>query len=136
MASAEHKDRSGRPTVITPRHATLLVISLALLGCSRDDSPTTTAGVGDARRGATLIAEYGCGSCHVIPGIENAHAVTGPPLDGFRDRVYVAGLLVNDVDDLARWIRRPSSVNPGNAMPDVGLSEAEARDVVAYLYAH
>ena len=136
MAIAEHEARSGCAIVITRRHATLLVISLALLGCSRDESPTTIAGIGDARRGGTLIAEYGCGSCHVIPGIENADAVAGPPLDGLRDRVYIAGLLVNDVNDLARWIREPSSVNPGNVMPDVGLSEAEARDVVAYLYTH
>jgi cytochrome c2 len=107
---------------------------LAMAGCSAKEPPQTITG--DAGRGAVLIAHYGCGSCHVIPQIEDAHGTVGPPLAGFRDRVYVAGTLVNDEDDLARWIREPNAVNPGTAMPEMGLNESEARDVVAYLYTH
>jgi cytochrome c len=31
------------------------------------------------------------------------------------------------------WLQTPQKVLPGNAMPDSGLSEADARDVAAYL---
>jgi cytochrome c len=121
--------------VTTLNYQSLAVgIILAFAGCSERAAPKPFTG--DAGRGAALIREYGCGSCHVIPQIENAHGKVGPPLGGYRDRAYVAGTLVNDENSLARWIREPSVVNPGTAMPAVGLSEAEARDVVAYLYTH
>jgi cytochrome c1 len=43
-------------------------------------------------------------------------------------------MLRNTPDNLTRWVRNPQQIVPGNAMPDMGLSEAEARDVTAYLY--
>jgi cytochrome c1 len=60
--------------------------------------------------------------------------MVGPPLSHFAHRVVVAGVLPNEPEDLVRWIRDPQAVLPGNAMPDSGLSEAQARDVAAYLY--
>jgi hypothetical protein len=35
---------------------------------------------------------------------------------------------------LIRWIRRPQEVVPGNAMPDLGVTEHDGRDTVASLY--
>jgi hypothetical protein len=32
------------------------------------------------------------------------------------------------------WLRAPQSVVPGNAMPDLGLTAAQACDNTAYLY--
>jgi cytochrome c1 len=32
-----------------------------------------------------------------------------------------------------RWIRNPSEVDPQTAMPLLGVSEADARDISAYL---
>jgi cytochrome c1 len=49
-------------------------------------------------------------------------------------RIYIAGTLRNTSGNLVRWLRNPQQVLPGNAMPDMGLSEADARDVAAYLY--
>ena len=49
-------------------------------------------------------------------------------------RVYVAGRLANTPDNLIRWIRDPRAVEPHTAMPAVGLDEAGARDIAAYLY--
>jgi cytochrome c1 len=32
------------------------------------------------------------------------------------------------------WLRHPQKVDPKSAMPDLGVSEPEARDMTAYLY--
>jgi cytochrome c2 len=89
---------------------------------------------GDARRGTTLIAQFGCGGCHRIPGVHDANGNVGPPLDRIGERIYIAGMLRNTPTALVHWIRAPQSVVPGNAMPDMGISEAQARDIAAYLY--
>lgn len=89
---------------------------------------------GDAKRGHRLVAELGCGGCHTIPGVRNARGNVGPPLIAFGDRRYVAGMLENRPDNLIHWLEHPQSVVPGNAMPEMGISEAQARDIAAYLY--
>ena len=43
-------------------------------------------------------------------------------------------MLRNSPANLVRWIRDPQGVVPGNAMPNMGVSDAEARDIAAYLY--
>jgi hypothetical protein len=35
---------------------------------------------------------------------------------------------------MLRWLRTPQEVNPRTAMPDLGVSERDARDMAAYLY--
>ena len=89
---------------------------------------------GDPVRGKEEIRHHGCGSCHSIPGVPGAHALVGPPLDHMASRGYVAGMLPNTADNLRTWIMHPQAVKPRNAMPDVGLSEPDARDIAAYLY--
>ncbi len=90
---------------------------------------------GDANRGALLVGRYSCGACHQIPGIEGANGLVGPPLATFSRRTMIAGLLPNTPANLVLWLRHPQSVTPGNAMPDLGLTETQARDIAAYLYA-
>lgn len=85
-------------------------------------------------RGARLIVVYGCGSCHVIPGVPAAEGRVGPPLTDYADRTFVAGKLRNEPDALVRWIRDPQLVTPGTAMPALGVTELDARDIAAYLY--
>lgn len=89
---------------------------------------------GNAHRGASLIQQYGCGSCHTIPGVRNSRGVVGPPLMFFSRRTMIAGELPNTPNNLVHWIQSPKSVEPNTAMPELGLSEQEARDVAAYLY--
>jgi thiamine biosynthesis protein ThiI len=43
--------------------------------------------------GRRLLAGYGCGTCHSIPGIPGADAKAAPPLDCFYERSYIAGRL-------------------------------------------
>jgi mono/diheme cytochrome c family protein len=89
---------------------------------------------GDADRGRSLLAAYGCGSCHTIPGLPGARSKVGPPLDRFGVRQYIAGQLVNTPARLVRWIADPQAIEPGTVMPDLGVSDAEALHMAAYLY--
>lgn len=109
-----------------------LMLFALLQGCERAPMPTVAGG--DAKRGADLIRQYGCGSCHTIPGIRRANASVGPPLQQLSKRVYIAGVIVNTPDNLARWIEHPQAVDPRTAMPEMGLSAQQARDIAAYLY--
>jgi cytochrome c len=89
---------------------------------------------GDPERGRQLLQQYGCNSCHTIPGVRQADGLVGPPLTRFGARSYIAGELPNNADNLQRWIRDPQSVEPGTAMPNLGVSALDARDITAYLY--
>lgn len=89
---------------------------------------------GDPRAGQEAVLRYGCGSCHTIPGITRARGLVGPPLSGFGSRVYVAGVLANTPDNLVHWIQDPPSVSPRTAMPKLGVTDQDARDIAAYLY--
>lgn len=112
-----------------------IVLLGAAAGCARSSAETGAArGIGDVERGAALIRGAGCGSCHTIPGIRAADGVVGPPLFFFSRRTYIAGQLPNTPENLVRWIRDPQAIEPGTAMPSVGLDEQQARDVAAYLY--
>ena len=89
---------------------------------------------GDAERGEQILDAAPCGSCHTIPGIKGAHGKIAPPLNFFSQRTFIAGAVPNSPDNLVRWILDPQSIEPGTAMPSVGLSPEQARDVAAYLY--
>ncbi len=84
--------------------------------------------------GRSLMASYGCGSCHTIPGVPGADAMAAPPLGQFYERSYIAGQLSNTTENLIKWIQDPQEIDPGNAMPDLGVTQEEARDMAAYLY--
>ena len=88
---------------------------------------------GSPASGAALVASKGCGACHVVPGIEGADGVVGPPLTMIGRRIFIAGVLRNTPQNLAAWVFDPQRFVPGNAMPSTGLTEAEAVDVAAYL---
>ena len=112
------------------RLAALLLLPL-LLGC--EDAPPPALG-GDPENGKLLLRQFACGSCHAIPGVAAAHGKVGPPLEGVASRVYLAGTLPNTPEHMAAFIRAPHKADPKTAMPDLGVTEAHARDMVAYLY--
>ena len=89
---------------------------------------------GDPENGRLLLRQFGCGSCHRIPGVATAEGNVGPPLDAIARRVYLAGRLPNTPDNMVRWIRSPQSIDPRTAMPDLMVTEQHARDMTAYLY--
>ncbi len=89
---------------------------------------------GDPERGVQLMRDYGCISCHSIPGIREANAFVGPPLTAWAQRSYIAGAIPNTPANLIIWLQNPQQIEPGTAMPDLGVSEQDARDMGAYLY--
>lgn len=77
---------------------------------------------------------YGCGGCHVVPGVPGARGRVGPPLDNVAARLFVAGVTENKPDNLIAWIQDPQRVDSSTAMPKTGVTERQARDIAAYLY--
>jgi cytochrome c len=89
---------------------------------------------GNPERGRQTLGRYGCPTCHIIPGVSKANGLVGPPLDHFAIRMYVGGVVPNTPGNLVAWLIDPPAVDPLTAMPATGLSQAEARDIAAYLY--
>ena len=114
----------------------LLTAVLPLLGCRNEEQFAKAAEVtgGDPRKGHDAIRAYGCSSCHTIPGVDGADALVGPSLDHVASRGYLGGVLPNNPDNLVRWLLDPPAVDPRTAMPNVRLSEQDARDIAGYLY--
>ena len=117
-----------------PTAAVMVAIGvlLALPGCEPREAQANL-GLGDAKKGAALIADIGCGSCHTIPGVGGAAGLVGPPLAQLGKRGYIAGMLRTTPENMVLWLRNPQAVVPGNAMPNMRLSDADARDNAAYL---
>ncbi|HEX3985114.1 MAG TPA: c-type cytochrome [Acidobacteriaceae bacterium] len=116
--------------------AGLMLAAGGVVGGCTGGSPTNSynsAMLGNPRRGRQLIVSYGCGSCHTIPGIYRARGLVGPPLYFFSRRTMIAGELPNNPDNLVRWLLNPRAVEPGTAMPAVGLNYQQAQDIAAYL---
>lgn len=117
------------------KKALLVPLAAALAGCGGAEVPAHLKIAGaDAGRGHAALQRYGCGTCHVIPGIRGAEGLVGPPLDAFGNRSLIAGQLPNRPAVLVRWIVDAPALIPETGMPDIGVSEADAKDMAAYLY--
>jgi putative membrane protein len=125
-------DPPSRRTV-QRRAATAAVAGIvSLAGCK--DSPAVAVAAGDVARGRAATSEMGCGACHVIAGLEGADGRVGPPLAGVRNRAIIGGALPNTPENMMLWIEDPPSIAPNTAMPNLGVSRQQARDIVSYLY--
>lgn len=109
-------------------------IALSMLTTSAISAEAGEVPGGDPGRGAAAIQHYGCGACHRIPGIPGAIGIVGPPLDKMAERGYLAGILANTTANMIRWLLNPPQVDPTTAMPNMGLTETDARNIAAYLY--
>jgi cytochrome c len=87
-----------------------------------------------AARGKLLLAQYQCGSCHVIPGVAASRGTVGPTLQAFSRRSYIAGTVPNQPAALALWIVDPQALVPATTMPAMGVSPSEARSMAGYLH--
>lgn len=110
-----------------------LVALVAACGDGAEKTNYLAGAEGDVERGQQLIRGYGCQSCHAIPGIGGTSGVVGPSLEGIASEEQIAGMLPTSPLNLARWIRDPKSVNEATLMPDVGVSDEDAQDIVGYL---
>jgi putative membrane protein len=134
---SESERRSARQTasMSAARLVVIFVAALALSSCDRasGDDRYQLAGA-NPDRGPAAIRRYGCGSCHNIPGVTGARGMVGPPLGQVSQRVFIAGVLPNEPDNMIRWIENPQAVDPKTAMPNMGVTTQDARDIAAYLY--
>ncbi|HEV2594742.1 MAG TPA: cytochrome c oxidase subunit II [Sphingomicrobium sp.] len=88
-----------------------------------------------AQRGYPVFAAH-CGSCHAIRGTQSG-GVYGPDLtDLGARRTLAAGVLQNNPNELAYWIRHAQEVKPGARMPDVEVPDNELQPLVTFLEQH
>jgi cytochrome c len=108
---------------------------LALQGCDHEGRQTASRMTGgNPSAGKQKIECFGCAACHEIPGVDIARGRVGPSLEHIRSRSYLAGKLPNSPQSMVAWIQKPQDYLPHTAMPNMGISEADARDITAYLY--
>jgi cytochrome c len=114
------------------------MFSTAALFCSACKPNSSSAPLfsmgGDPARGRAAIERYGCAGCHTIPGARNTTALVGPTLEKIASRSYVGGVTANTPENMIRWILNPQSLNPRSAMPNLRVTESDARDIASYLY--
>ncbi|RYY95243.1 MAG: c-type cytochrome [Comamonadaceae bacterium] len=88
---------------------------------------------GDVAMGRRALYQYACNACHRIPGITGSMPDVGPPLDGMARRAMIGGRLANTPENMVRWLRHTREVDPLTAMPEMGVTPGDARDIAAYL---
>lgn len=97
--------------------------------------PISGPSTAPARKGLGLFLARGCGGCHQLRGT-GAQGSVAPDLTHLATRSTLAALTIpNTPAQLASWIRDPQAIKPGNHMPDLGLSSAEAQQIASFLEA-
>jgi cytochrome c oxidase subunit 2 len=88
-----------------------------------------------AQRGAALYASKTCVNCHEPPtGATAGKRLVGPDLRHLATRQTLASAMFpNDFSTLTRWLLDPEKMKPASNMPNLHLTEQEARDLSAYL---
>lgn len=105
----------------------------AVPACGRERQQVPAWAPGDQERGRRALFQYACSACHTIPGVTSSSPQVGPPLEGIGSRTLIAGVLANTPQNLERWLRETQQVKPLTAMPQLEVTEQDARDIAAYL---
>ena len=109
----------------------LAIVVLLLAACRGESTPPV---IGDAAHGKQLVPQYGCTACHDIPGVTGPRGMVGPPLTHFAARQLIAGKLPNTPENLVKYLQNPQAADPQNAMPNLGLTADQSKDIAAFLY--
>jgi len=117
------------------RRCTLAAAVIVSAACDSKAGEQAVAAVdaGNVERGRLALDRFQCGACHTIPGVPLARGSAGPPLHDFGRRSYIAGKIPNTEALLAQWIADPHSLIASTAMPSMGATPDDARDMAAYL---
>ena len=126
-------DTSARtPAATAAAGATITSLGAATQQAAPAVPDTTTP----AGKGAKLFATRGCIGCHTLDATTKATMI-GPNLANVGGRRYIgAGTLLNNDENLARWVFNPQLIKHGVLMQPMGLTMDEARQVAAYLRTH
>ncbi len=140
--------REATADAAAPSDAAAAWLEARRSGIGDVEAPSETA----AERGLDLFTQQ-CTSCHLIEGV-NDDTYTGaatvstaaPNLTHFASRTTFAGGILPtytpdgafNAEAVAAWLRDPAAVKAnaagdGRGMPDLGLSETQIADLVAYL---
>jgi len=113
----------------------IFTLLLLLVACGREQKQQARLSTGgDPDRGKVAIEKYGCTACHSIPGVPGPKGAVGPPLDHMASRQYIAGKFANNPETMIRWLQDPPAMDKETAMPAMGVTEADSRDMTAFLY--
>ena len=121
--------------MLTPEQARDITTYLTRTGASPPPSVDVKADAAQIAHGKELLSQRGCVSCHQITGSGLANPPKNEPV------VRTLGLAPDlrfarqrsEPAVLARWLLDPTKVKHDAAMPKLGLSEVEARDLAAFL---
>lgn len=103
-----------------------LIFLVLLLSCA--------AQAADRYASAKKLIAAQCAACHTVPGVSGAVGNVGPSLKGIARQQIIAGKLANNPQNMVRWLMHPQRIASGNAMPEMGLTQDQARTIAAYLY--
>jgi cytochrome c oxidase subunit 2 len=100
---------------------------------TQQQTPAAQSQDAQAREGYRLFQQMSCVACHTVQG-SGAQGRTAPDLTHFGSRQsFGAVLLPNTPENLAGWLSHPQQLKPGTLMPDLKLTDSQAKALVAYL---
>ena len=112
------RERVGCQAVMT-RACRIVPVVVLLFGAA----PALAQDAALVLRGEGLFKEQGCYGCHTV-GKFGTQGIAA-------DLSHVGAK--HDVGYLTRWLKDPASQRPTAHMPKIGLSDAEAKALAAYL---
>jgi cytochrome c oxidase subunit II len=87
---------------------------------------------GAAADGKLIYTRSACVGCHTIRGVSAGRL--GPDLTHFGSRaLFGAGLWPTNVETVVAWLKDPPRLKPGSKMPNLNLTDAEAKALAVYL---
>ncbi len=86
---------------------------------------------GSAAKGKELVETIGCKGCHAIGNDLRMREARGTSYDIAPELTWVGGKV--NPDWLFDWLKNPRHYHPTTRMPNLRLTDVEARDIVAYL---
>ena len=86
---------------------------------------------GSALQGKRLVESVGCLACHSIGENTAVREKRGTSYDIAPELSHIGSKV--SADWALDWVRDPRHYNPSTRMPDLRLTDSEARDIVAYL---
>jgi cytochrome c2 len=86
---------------------------------------------GNAAKGKELVESVGCLACHSIGEQTKVRELRGSSYDMAPELTRVGSKVTPDW--MYDWVRNPRHYNPTTKMPNLRLTDGEARDVTAYL---
>jgi cytochrome c len=113
------------------------MVALAVVSSCRDTSVERRAAAmtgGDVSRGRAAISKYGCAGCHSFTCFDNAGSSVGTTLDRIASSTLLGRQLPNTPENIMKWLQDPQQIDPKSPMPDMGVTDGDARDIAAFLY--